>query len=124
MADTGVSRVAQLTIALLCLIIACNFVHSLGWFNQSLHGQYVGDSIQVKIIDEYGNGGNIVDAIAFGAGGGLWALVNFIVNFPFPALMLYDMGMNPIIAVVINAGWAILAPIGIVEIVTGRQILQ
>jgi hypothetical protein len=90
----------------------------------SLHGQYVDDSIQVKILDEYGNGGNIVDQIAFGAGGGLWGVVNFFLNFAIPFLMLYDMGMNPIVAGVINAGWWIIAPIGAVEILSGRQILQ
>jgi hypothetical protein len=123
-AEGGVSRVAQLTIALTCLIIACNFVHVVGWFNQSTHGELTGDSIRVKMIDETENAGDIVNAVAFGSGGGLWGVINFILNFPFPSLMLYDMGMNPIIAVVINAGWVVIAPIGIVEIITGRQILQ
>jgi hypothetical protein len=124
MAEGSVSRIAQLAIALFCLITACNLVHATGWFNQSVHGELTADSIRVKMLGEAENGGDIVNQIAFGAGGGLWGIINFIINFPFPALMLYDMGLHPLVAVVINILWEPLAFIGAVEILTGRQILQ
>lgn len=125
----GESRGMQIFYGILCITLAANFVHAAGLFNSSSYSTIDSNSMSVELLNSGDIGiGDILSAIAFGGGGGLWMLVNLVVNMGFPVFMLYDMlGMTLIavaIGVMFNALYWFFIFVAGVEILTGRIILQ
>jgi hypothetical protein len=125
----GESRIMQLIFLVFCLITASNFVHATGLFNVSTHATYDTSQITVAILDAKGQGpGDIANGVVYGAGGGVWWIVNMVFNFPFPAFMILDMlgtsATSILIAAMLQGIWMMLLGLGVVEILTGKVILS
>jgi hypothetical protein len=82
--------------------------------------------ITASIIDTGEDGinlGGIINGVTYGAGGGLWTVINFAFNIPFPYFMITDMGMPALVAGVLQAVWILLLGLGLLEAVLGRDLL-
>jgi hypothetical protein len=125
----GESRGMQIFFMILCVTIAANFVHATGLFNTSTYSTFDSNTMLVQTIGSGNNGvGDILNSIAYGGGGGMWIIINLIVNMGAPVFMIYDMlGMSLIaaaIGVVFNLLYWFFMFIAGTEILTGRVILQ
>jgi hypothetical protein len=119
----------QLIFLVFCLITAGNLVHATGLFNVSMHATYDTSQISVMVLEGKDQGpGDWANGVVYGAGGGVWWVVNMVFNFPFPAFMIVDM-LGPSVASLLIAGmlqgiWFMLLGLGVVEILTGKVILS
>jgi hypothetical protein len=81
--------------------------------------------MSVVVTEQGGTGiGDVLNSVAYGAGGGIWLLVNFLFNYACPYFMIVDMGVHALIAGLLTLFYYPLMVIGGIEILSGREILR